>query len=165
MPEFLYKTTVVCGPGLTSGADGGYLWVANADAGQLQMPVNDTTLASPVFDQLQQAMACDPAGFTELYRDYLEDAWEAVRKLRDALRQQQPEEIRAHAHRLKGSSMVLGAQVVAQCASALENMAHSGDVQPGDALLERTGQAMADVQAELARRLGAEVIPAGKTAA
>ena len=63
-----------------------------------------------VFDQLQQAMACDPAGFTELYRDYLADAWQALAMLRDAVQQQQAEEVRAKAHHLKGSSMVLGAR-------------------------------------------------------
>ena len=38
--------------------------------GQRPVTVNETTLASQIFDQLQQAMASDTAGFTELYRDY-----------------------------------------------------------------------------------------------
>ena len=100
------------------------------------MPVNESTLAPLVFDQLQQAMAGDPAGFTELYHDYLADAWQALRTLGDAVRQQQAEEVRAKAHHLKGSSMVLGARAVAQCASALEEMGRSADIRTAGAMLD-----------------------------
>jgi HPt (histidine-containing phosphotransfer) domain-containing protein len=129
------------------------------------MPVNETTLASPIFDQLQQAMACDPAGFTELYRNYLADAWQALETLRDAVQKRQAAELSARAHYLKGSSMVLGARGVAECAAALEEFGHGGDLRGASALLERTGQALREVEAELAGRLGAEVIPSDKTGA
>ena len=129
------------------------------------MPVNETTLASQVFDQLQQAMACDPDGFMELYRDYLADAWHALRTLRDAAQLQRADDVRANAHHLKGSSMVLGARAVAQCASALEEMGRHADVQGAGAMLERTRQALQEVQSELSRRLGAAVVPGDKTAA
>jgi HPt (histidine-containing phosphotransfer) domain-containing protein len=127
--------------------------------------VNETTIASQVFDQLQKAMACDPAGFTELYRDYLTDAWQSLRVLGDAVRQKQAEEIRARAHYLKGSSMVLGATAVAQCATALEEMGRNADVPGAATVLEHTRQALQEVQSELANRLGAGVIPANVTAA
>ena len=129
------------------------------------MPANETTLASQIFDQLQEAMASDTAGFTELYRDYLADAWQALRMLLDAVYQKRAAEVRSKAHQLKGSSMVLGARNVAQCASALEEMGRSADLQGAGAQLERTRQALLQVQAELLRRLGAAVIPADKTAA
>jgi HPt (histidine-containing phosphotransfer) domain-containing protein len=129
------------------------------------MPENETTLASQVFEQLQRAMACDPEGFTDLYRDYLADAWQMIAMLRDAVQQQQAEEVRAKAHRLKGSSMVLGACAVAQCAAALEELGHTTDVQGVCAMLERTQQALQQVQSELAGRLGAGVVPAGESAA
>ena len=110
-------------------------------------------------------MACDPAGFTELYRDYLTDAWQSLRVLGDAVRQKQAEEIRARAHYLKGSSMVLGATAVAQCATALEEMGRNADVPGAATVLEHTRQALQEVQSELANRLGAGVIPANVTAA
>ncbi len=113
------------------------------------MPANETTITSEIFDQLQRAMACDPAGLAELYRDYLADAWQALRMLRDAVQQKRAEEVRSKAHRLKGSSMVLGACAVAQCATALEEMGRQADVQGAAAMLERTLLALQEVQAEL----------------
>ena len=129
------------------------------------MPVNETTLVSPIFDQLQQAMVGDPAGFTELYRDYMADAWQIVRALRSAVERQQAQEISEPAHRLKGSSLVLGARGVAQCAAALEEMGRNADIQGAGAMLQPIGQALREVESELADRLGAGVIPAGKTGA
>jgi len=129
------------------------------------MPVNETTLASQVFDQLQQAMVCDPDGFTELYRDYLADSWQALRKLRDAVQQKQADEVRAMAHHLKGGSMVLGARAVAQCASALEEMGHNADVKGAGVVLDQTERALLQVQTELSERLGPAVVPADQTAA
>ena len=129
------------------------------------MPVNETTLASTIFDQLQRAMARDPAGFTELYRDYLADAWQAVGIVRDAVLRRKPDEVSAGAHRLKGSSMVLGACGVAQCAAALEELGRSGDIEGAGPMLERTRQALREVEAELAVRLGAGVVPADTTGA
>jgi len=129
------------------------------------MPVNETILAPQVFDHLRQAMACDPAGFAELYRDYLADAWQALRMLRDAVQQQQAEEIRAKAHQLKGSSLVLGARMVAQWASALEELGRDADIRGAGEMLERTRRALQDVQNELSDRLGAAVVPANRTAA
>jgi HPt (histidine-containing phosphotransfer) domain-containing protein len=129
------------------------------------MPVNETTLASTIYDQLQRAMACDPAGFTELYRDYLADAWQAVGTVRDAVLGRKPDEVSAGAHRLKGSSMVLGACGVALCAASLEELGRSGKVEGAGPMLERTRQALREVEAELAVRLGAGVVPADRAGA
>ena len=129
------------------------------------MPENETMLASQVFEQLQHAMASDPAGFTDLYRDYLADAWQMIALLRDAVQQQRAEEVCAKAHRLKGSSMVLGARAVAQCAAGLEESGRNADMQGACAMLERTQQALQQVQSELEGRLGAGVVPADKSAA
>ena len=85
--------------------------------------------------------------------------------LREAVQQKQADEVRAKAHHLKGSSLVLGAHAVAQWASALEEMGRKADIQGGVAMLERTRQALQEVQTELSRRLGAAVIPADQTAA
>src|ERR1039458_9700066 len=98
-------------------------------------------------------MACDPEGFTDLYRDYLADAWQMIAMLRDAVQQQRAEEVRAKAHRLTGSRMVLCPWAVAQCAAAREELGHTCDVQGASAMLERTQQALQQVQSELAGRL------------
>jgi HPt (histidine-containing phosphotransfer) domain-containing protein len=129
------------------------------------MPANETTLASQVFDQLCQAMANDSAGFTELYRDYLSDAWQSLQMLREAVQQKQAQEVQERAHHLKGSSQVLGARVVAQCAAALEETARSADIKRAGAMLEQIEQALQEVQSELSGRLGAGVVPADKSAA
>ena len=129
------------------------------------MPENETTLASQVFDQLQQAMVADPAGLIELYRDYLADAWQALKAICDAVQQHQAEEIRAEAHRLKGSSLVLGAHAVAHWASALEEVGLEADVQDAEAMLDQIRRALHRVQSELSQRLGAGVVPASETAA
>jgi HPt (histidine-containing phosphotransfer) domain-containing protein len=129
------------------------------------MPVNETILASAVYDQLKQAMAADRAGLTELYRDYLANAWNTLRSLREAVQQQNAEVASEKAHYLKGSSLVLGARVVAQRAAALQELALNGDARGAEVGLKQIEQALLELQAELSDRLGAGVIPAGSTAA
>jgi HPt (histidine-containing phosphotransfer) domain-containing protein len=127
--------------------------------------VKETTLKSDVFDQLQKAMAADPAGFTELYRDYLADAWQSLQSLRDSMQQGQAESVRAKAHYLKSSSLVLGARHVARYAALLEEAATTSDMKDASSVLQEVQDALRDVQAELKQRMGAAVVPAGETAA
>lgn len=129
------------------------------------MPVKETPIISDVFVQLQTAMAADPAGFTELYRDYLADAWQSLQSLRAGVQQRQAESVRARAHYLKSSSLVLGAHQVARHAALLEEAATTSDMKDAGSLLQKAQQALHEVQAELKQRLGAAVIPAGETAA
>ena len=49
------------------------------------MPGTETPLTSEIFEQLQRAMPGDHAGLTELYRDYLADAWDTVRFMRETM--------------------------------------------------------------------------------
>jgi len=128
------------------------------------MPDIETPLIAEVYDQLQRAMAANPAGFTELYRDYLADAWQTLQTLREAVRQHHREEICATAHYLKSSSLVLGARRVARHATMLEETARKSDIEE-EVALERIAHALREVQDELAVRLGGAVIPAGRTAA
>jgi len=127
------------------------------------MPETETPLTTEVFDQLQQAMAADRAGFTELYREYLADAWHTLELLREAA-PQGGEEVRQRAHYLRSSSLVLGAHKVARMAATLEENARAS-VSTDDNALDRIAEALREVQAELAERLGNGVIPADKTAA
>jgi HPt (histidine-containing phosphotransfer) domain-containing protein len=127
------------------------------------MPGTETPLTAEVFDQLRQAMAADRAGFTELYREYLADAWHTLEVLKEAA-PNRFEEIRQKAHYLKSSSLVLGAGTVARLAGTLEDKARTS-VSTDRNALDRIEDALREVQAELAKRLGNGVIPADKSAA
>jgi HPt (histidine-containing phosphotransfer) domain-containing protein len=128
------------------------------------MPGTETPITPEVFDQLQAAMAADRAGLTELYRDYLGDAWHTLQLLREAVRQQRPQEAREKAHYLKSSSLVLGAREMARHASKIEELALATEL-TDELMLDRLADALTEVQAELAERLGGGVLPAGRTAA
>jgi len=128
------------------------------------MPETETSLAPAVFDQLQKAMATNKAGFTELYRDFLADAWHTLRELREAVQQQRIEDARDKAHYLKSSCLVLGAREVARQATRIEELARASAAIK-EIEVEPIADALCDVQAELAERLGSGVLPAGKTAA
>ncbi len=127
--------------------------------------MRETHLAEAVYEQLRHAMAADPAGFTALYRDYLADAHQSLRLLRENVQTRHIENVRAKAHYLRSGSLVLGASDVAHGAAALEEAAIAGDAGNFDALLERIDMAVRTTQAELSERLGSSVLPADETAA
>ena len=129
------------------------------------MPVKETPLNSAVFDQLQLAMAADPAGLADLYRDYLADAWQSFQVLRENVLKRDSVTVQARAHYLKSSSLVLGAHCVARYATRLEDAAIAGDFSDTGTGLEDMQRALRDVQLELVDRLGPRVLPAGETAA
>jgi HPt (histidine-containing phosphotransfer) domain-containing protein len=110
-------------------------------------------------------MSTDPVGFVALYREYLADAWQSLQVLSESLSQLQFAPAQAKAHYLKSSSLVLGAGVVAQYASKLEQAAILKNSPAATALLNDMQQALREVQNELAKRLGAEVIPQNAAAA
>jgi HPt (histidine-containing phosphotransfer) domain-containing protein len=127
--------------------------------------VTETALTSVTFDQLRLAMAADPVGFAALYRDYLADAWQALQFIQECLHKQQLADVKARAHSLKGSSLLLGARVLAQHAARFEDPAVTTNLSEASAVLGDMQLALRDVQRELVTRLGAEVLPAGETAA
>jgi HPt (histidine-containing phosphotransfer) domain-containing protein len=129
------------------------------------MPVTETPLSSAVFDQLRQAMSKDSAGFAALYRDYLTDAWKTFQQLRESIDRRLFDDIQAKAHYLKSSSLVLGAPLVARCATEVERAALAKDLSGAGVLLEETKRSLQQVQTELADRLGSAVIPANHEAA
>ena len=129
------------------------------------MPVNETILATAVYDQLKQAMASDPDGFIELYREYLAEAWNTLHSLREAVQQHIAQDASEKENYLKGSSLVLGARLVARVAATLQELALNGDARGAEAGLKQIEQALLELQAELSDRLGARVIPARSTAA
>lgn len=129
------------------------------------MPVKETALTSANFDQLRLAMAPDPVGFAALYREYLTDAWQALQFIRESLQKQEFYQVKVRAHSLKGSSLLLGAHVLACHAARFEDAAVATNLSESSAVLEDMQQALRDVQRELVNRLGPDVLPAGATAA
>ena len=129
------------------------------------MPVKETHLTEAVYEQLRHAMAADPAGFTALYRDYLADARQSLRLLRESIQDRHIESVRAKAHYLRSGSLVLGAPDVARGAAMLEEAAIAGDSGSFDVLLETIETAVNNTQAELSERLGNSVLPVDETGA
>jgi HPt (histidine-containing phosphotransfer) domain-containing protein len=129
------------------------------------VPVKETHLADAVYEQLRHAMAADPAGFTALYRDYLADAHQSLRLLRESVQARNIEKVRAKAHYLRSGSLVLGAPAVAHGAAMLEEAAIAGDAGSFDVLLKKIEMAVNAIQAELSERLGESVLPAEETKA
>ena len=80
-----------------------------------------------IFDRLQRAMAADPQGLADLYREYLTDARRKLGELEEALLQNDEEQLRTHAHYLKGSSQITGVRRVAEWCAALERIGGDGD--------------------------------------
>ena len=122
-------------------------------------------LTPAVFDQLRLAMTASPVALAELYRDYLADAWESLQVLRESVQRGEVETVRAKAHYLRSSSLVLGAHVVARYAAMLEEGAGTSDSQESGDLLGELARSLQEVQKELAVRLGSGVIPANEPAA
>jgi HPt (histidine-containing phosphotransfer) domain-containing protein len=118
------------------------------------MHVDEDSIAPGVFDRLQQATAADPSSVAELYRDYLVDARSALLELRGALLRKHAEEFRSRAHYIKGSSLILGANLVAQYCATLEEMGRQSEFRAAGPLLDKTEAALDRVEAELTRRLG-----------
>ena len=129
------------------------------------MPVTETPLQSAVFDQLQLAMAANPVAFAELYRDYLADAWQCLQMLQGSVQQVKVETVRAKAHYLRSSSLVVGAHLVARHAAMLEDAAMASETRDFSGLLDDLARTLKAVQDELAGRLGRDVIPADEPAA
>jgi len=128
------------------------------------VPVTETPLHSAVYDQLRLAMTGNPTAFTELYRDYLADAWESLRVLREGAQRGDGESVRARAHYLRSSSLVMGAQVVARQAAMLEEAVTESDSPNVSGLLDDMGRALREVQSELAGRVGSVVVPVNEPA-
>jgi HPt (histidine-containing phosphotransfer) domain-containing protein len=128
------------------------------------MPVKETALSSAIFDQLRLAMAADPVGFANLYRDYLADAWQTLQNLQANVEEGEFSTVQPRAHSLKGSSLLFGAHVLARQAARFEDAVIATSFGDASTVLEDMLEALRDVQLELVDRLGPGVLPSGKTA-
>lgn len=150
---------------LTGTPRKGYLCVTNLPLRRHATPLTNESIASDVFDRLQKATAADPAELAGLCRDYLAEARGTLAQLRCALAQKDAGQIRDRAHYLRGSSLVIGATVVARCCASLEQMGRNSELQDAALVLDQTSAALDVVQTELANRLGPSVVPVEGSAA
>ena len=125
----------------------------------------DVVIAQEIFGRLRQATAADPAVLSELCREYVAEARSTVAKLRKALIQRDAAEVRERAHYLKGSSLMIGARILAQCCSRLEQMGRDSELEAAGLALDQTVAALKAVEEELAREVGSVVLPAEGSAA
>lgn len=124
--------------------------------------MSETLVATEVYDRLQRAMASDPDGFCELYRDYLSDARQTLNHLRVASDEKNGEDLRFKAHYLKSSSLVLGLPAVAQLCAEIEESSRTSEFAGASRKLGDLGELLSRVQADLERRLGPQVSPAAE---
>jgi len=127
--------------------------------------VTSDLLAPDVFDRLQRATAAYPAELVGLYRDYLGEARHALGQVRAALVGNDAEQLGERAHYIRGSSLIVGATVVARYCASLEQLGRNSEFQPAARTLEQASAALDAVEAELARRLGPAVVPVENSAA
>jgi HPt (histidine-containing phosphotransfer) domain-containing protein len=80
-------------------------------------------------------------------------------QLRLAWAEKDAEKLRDRAHYLRGSSLIVGATVIARCCSSLELMGRNSEFGETALVLEQTSAALDAVEAELTRRLGPDVAP------
>jgi HPt (histidine-containing phosphotransfer) domain-containing protein len=150
---------------LTEMARKDYECVNNYCDGGNSALVTDESIAPNVFQQLEKATASDPAELAGLYRDYLAEARQSFAQLRSALARKDGERFRERAHYMRGSSLIVGATAVALCCANLERMGRNSEFRKAARLLDQTSAALATVEEELVRKLGASVFPAGGSAA
>ena len=122
--------------------------------------MTQTLVTADVYDRLQRAMASDPDGFCELYRDYLSDARQTLSYLRFACEKQDGEELRFKAHYLKSSSLILGVSPVAKMCAELQDAGHTSDFTAERRKLQELDNLLSLVQEELEKKLGPQVVPA-----
>ncbi len=127
--------------------------------------MTDDSIAPDVFEHLRKATLHDPAELTSLFRDYLAEARKTLAQMRSAFAQAEAEQVRRQAHHLRGSSLVIGATMVARCCAALEMMDSDSKFRDAEPLLDQTSAALDAVETALAHRLGPSVVPVEGSAA
>lgn len=122
--------------------------------------MRQTLVAAEVYDRLQRAMASDPEGFCDLYREYLSDARLTLSHLYLASDSRNSEELRAKAHYLKSSSLVLGISAIGELCAEIEDCGERAKFAAVPRKLGKLTELLDQVQSELEQKLGPRVIPA-----
>ena len=166
-PAFHAKIVPRCANSLLDASAQKYylLGTAETEWGSNQDPVAEVIIAREIFERLRQATAADPAVLAELCREYVVEARSTIVRLRKALTQRDAVEVRERAHYLKGSSLMIGARILAQCCTTLEQMGRDSELEAAEPVLEQAITALKAVEDELARELGSVALPAEGSAA
>jgi HPt (histidine-containing phosphotransfer) domain-containing protein len=127
--------------------------------------MSELVLAPEIFDRLRQATAGDSATLAELCREYVSEARTTITNIRQALLHKDAAQLRERAHYLKGSSMMIGANTLAQHCATLERMGRDADLGEAEAALEQAVAALKAVEDELSRSVGSVALPAEGSAA
>lgn len=121
--------------------------------------MNEPVLAREIFDRLRQATANHPDVLTELCRDYVFEARNAIAQIREALARSDAGQLRERAHYLKGSSMMIGARELSHFCAGLEQMGRDSELSAAAPELASAMTALKTIEAELVREFGAAVLP------
>lgn len=81
-------------------------------------------------ERIHEMTAGDPEFLREIVDMYIEDADGILGELGGALSRRDPERLRFHAHRLKGSSLNMGVGRMAELAKALEDFGKADECGP-----------------------------------
>jgi two-component system, sensor histidine kinase and response regulator len=135
----------------------------------LQKPFNESELArvmrtfvpeitapldAAVLGNLREVSGGDEAFLKELANIYLTDAPPRLAALRDAVRNNDPAGLAGAAHALKSSSGNIGAAVVRDLCTELENIGRTGELDRAAAKVERLAVEYGRVEGELRRLIG-----------
>ena len=101
----------------------------------------------------------------DLYRDFLTDARESLAVLRTACAQHEPDTFREKAHYLKSSTSVLGMRSLAQVCAAMDEMGKTENLLRASEEVDEAERLLDEIERELARRLGPDVVPKSNAAA
>ncbi len=107
---------------------------------------------SPInLDQLQQSSGGDPTFERMILEAFLEDTATQLQEIEQALQDQDANQLRYLAHRLKGSSGNVGADQIQVNMLMLETKAAQGDLEGGESLLKSTQIQLAAIETFLAQ--------------
>jgi hypothetical protein len=125
------------------------------------------TEAAPLIDSVAVARTLQvlpPERFAGVLRDFLDQAPATVTRLRKAVRDAQPLELRVHAHATRGAALNLGLAALAATAEGLQNGAAHLPAHEVARLVQRFEDQIAAtrVAAEQAGLLPAVVLPSGR---
>jgi HPt (histidine-containing phosphotransfer) domain-containing protein len=106
----------------------------------------NSALKTDMIEELKDILAED---FNTLVDSYIDDAQSRIVKLNDAIAQCNCEVVRTEAHSLKGSSLNLGAQLLPQLCSEMEDRGKSENLSGCESLFVKIETEFARVESEL----------------
>lgn len=106
----------------------------------------NTAVKTEMIVELKDILAED---FNTLVESFIDDAKSRMIKLKHAIASRSSEIVRREAHSLKGSSLNLGAQLLPQLCSEMEEQGKAGDLTGCESLFLKIETELARVETEL----------------